>query len=558
MKDFLTRMGIGAFDVGGFFDTHRDNTSALPNIGLAFSGGGYRALMNGGGALKAFDDRTENSTSPGHLGGLLQSSTYIAGLSGGGWLVGSIFVNNFTTIADLQSEETGSVWEFGNSIFKGPEESGISILNTADYYKDIETAVGAKLLAGYNTSFTDYWGRALSYQLINASEGGSAYTWSSIARDEEFAQGNTPMPFIVADGRTPGEILISSNTTNYEFSPFEFGSFDPTVFGFAPLEFLGSAFTGGELPTNESCVKGFDNAGFVMGTSSSLFNQGLLLLSTADVPDAFETLRDRIVERFGPKNQDIAAYKPNPFYFWNNDTNEGSRSKTLELVDGGEDLQNIPLNPLIQPPRNVDVIFAVDSSADTEVAWPNGTALVATYERSLEDIQNGTAFPAIPDQNTFVNLGLNNRPTFFGCDSGNLTGPAPLIVYMPNAPYIYQSNVSTFTPETNNTERDAIIMNGYVGATLGNGTLDEQWPQCVGCAVLSRSFERTGTEVPQVCRECFERYCWDGELSSGAPPEYQPTFRLGEMKLSWGVGRSSWISVPLALMATIVVGLMIV
>lgn len=76
----------------------RDNAKLLPNIRFAFSGGGYRALLNGAGALAAFDSRTYGSDAAGHLSGLLQSSTYITGLSGGSWLVGSIFMNDFASV----------------------------------------------------------------------------------------------------------------------------------------------------------------------------------------------------------------------------------------------------------------------------------------------------------------------------------------------------------------------------------------------------------------------------------------------------------------------------
>ena len=111
--------------------------------------------MNGAGALKAFDSRTDNSTSEGQLGGLLQSATYLSGLSGGGWLVGSIYINNFTTISSLQSND--DVWQFQNSILEGPDEGGIQILDTAGYYRDLYDAVNGKRDAGYDTSLTDYW-----------------------------------------------------------------------------------------------------------------------------------------------------------------------------------------------------------------------------------------------------------------------------------------------------------------------------------------------------------------------------------------------------------------
>ena len=383
-------------------------------------------------------------------------------------------------------------------------------------------------------------GRALSFQLLNATDGGPAYTWSSIAQQSDFTNGNWPMPIAVADGRAPGERVISSNATVYEFNPFEFGTWDPTTYGFVPMEFLGSNFSGGVLPNDKKCVRGFDNAGYVMGTSSSLFNQFLLQLNNTNIPSLFRSALSKILEQVDQDNNDIATYSPNPFYHYHNETSKNAQSESLFLVDGGEDLQNIPLHPLIQPYRNVDVIFAVDSSADTDYLWPNGTSLVATYERSLDSsgLQNGTSFPHIPDQNTFVNLGLNKRPTFFGCNPANVSGPSPLIVYIPNSPYVYYSNVSTFDPSTNNTERNAIIQNGYAVATRANGTTDAQWPTCVACAILSRSFERTRTTVPDVCQQCMRTYCWDGKTNNTTPAKYEPTNTVTLVDVKSGAGRS--------------------
>ena len=536
MRDLLARLNITGFDAAAYITNNAKNASALPNVAVAISGGGYRALLTGGGAIQAFDSREGNGTTQGHLGGLLQASTYLAGLSGGSWLVGSIYVNNFTTISTLQGNTT-STWEFQNSIFTGPAQSGIQLLNTADYFSNVETAVSKKNNASFPTSVTDYWGRALSFQLVNASDGGPAYTWSSIALDQTFAQGNAPMPIVVADGRAPGEQAIPSNTTVYEFNPWEFGTFDPTTYGFAPLEYLGSNFSNGVVPSDGKCVRGFDNVGYVMGTSSSLFNQFLLQVNSTSLPSLAKDFITKVLGAVSTANNDIAEY-PNPFHGYHNATSRTAQTQTLNLVDGGEDLENLPLHPLIQPNRHVDVIFAVDSSADTDSYWPNGTSLVATYQRSLNSSgqANGTSFPSIPDQNTFVNLGLNTRPTFFGCNSSNTTHMTPLIVYLPNYPYSYQSNVSTFDPSYNLSQRDSILLNGYNVATLGNATKDAQWPACVGCAILSRSFERTKTAVPDVCNQCFSRYCWNGTVNSANPPPYQPNYALNVTVKSAAIG----------------------
>jgi len=53
-----------------------------------------------------------------------------------------------------------------------------------------------------------YRGRALSYQFVNTIDGGPAYTWSSIALQPEFMDGQMPMPIVVADERAPGQLAI--------------------------------------------------------------------------------------------------------------------------------------------------------------------------------------------------------------------------------------------------------------------------------------------------------------------------------------------------------------
>lgn len=267
MSDFFGRAAIDGFDAQSYISNHESNVSALPNIAIAISGGGYRALLNGAGFLAAADNSTTGSTSTGGIGGLLQATTYLAGLSGGAWLVGSVYSNNFSTVENMLANS--AVWQFQDNIFEGPSSSsGIGVLNTVEYWTDVHDQVDNKADAGFETSVTDYWGRALSYQLIGAQNGGPAYTWSSVAQDSNLINGNIPMPLLVADGRDPGTRILSLNATNFEIGPWEMGSFDPTLYGFAPTKYLGSNFSAGTIPQDGSCVEGFDNAGYMMGRST--------------------------------------------------------------------------------------------------------------------------------------------------------------------------------------------------------------------------------------------------------------------------------------------------
>ncbi|EME48389.1 hypothetical protein DOTSEDRAFT_141428 [Dothistroma septosporum NZE10] len=579
MKELLGRMNITGFDATQYINNHQNNASALPNIGIAISGGGYRAMLNGAGVVQAMDSRTPNSTSAGQIGGLLQAATYLSGLSGGSWLVGSLYSNNFTSVdhvlaTDTSADNSGDVWQLGNSIFEGPKSGGIQLLSSVNYYSQLVDQVHGKEDAGFNTTITDYWGRALSYQLVNATDGGPDFTFSSIATQDFFTQGTAPLPLIVTDNRSPGEVLVGTNSTVFTISPWELGSDDPTLYGFAPLQYVGTNFTNGSPRNDERCVVGFDSVSYVMGTSSSLFNEILTTVNGANttglLSSALQSALSAVLAPLGADNEDIADWV-NPFVGYNNGSNLNSDVETLTLVDGGEDGQNIPLHPLIQPNRHVDVIFAVDTSADTNASlptdasstgWPDGISIVTTYERSLSEIGNNTAFPAVPDINTFFNLGLNNNITFFGCDAANISGQAPLVVYMPNAPYVFFSNTSTFQLEYNDTERDAMVLNGYNLATQGNSTLDAEWPACVGCAILSRSFDRTNTDVPEICTRCFSRYCWDGTVDSTPPKDYIPPYKLGAkkaVKVTTSAATSRWeMSVFVAVSVACVVSAFVV
>jgi lysophospholipase len=61
IRDLLKRLNIPDFDSEEYLKDVEDNATALPHIGLAVSGGGYRALLNGAGAFAAWDSRSAES-----------------------------------------------------------------------------------------------------------------------------------------------------------------------------------------------------------------------------------------------------------------------------------------------------------------------------------------------------------------------------------------------------------------------------------------------------------------------------------------------------------------
>lgn len=160
MKNFFGNVKIANFDAVNYLTNV--TTEQPPNVAIAVSGGGYRAMLIGAGVVKAFDSRTPGSSGTGQLGGVVQSSTYLAGLSGGSWLVASIYANNFTTISALQDDTTNEAWQLDQSIEEGP-----IAMNTTTYFATIVEQVNSKYKAGFNTTVTDAWyGQSCPFILI--------------------------------------------------------------------------------------------------------------------------------------------------------------------------------------------------------------------------------------------------------------------------------------------------------------------------------------------------------------------------------------------------------
>lgn len=415
-------------------------------------------------------------------------------------MLSSLAGNNYPTITYLKE----NLWQqaFQDSLLD-PE----FLLAAGAYFEVVDDLIN-KQLAGFPPTLTDVWGRLLSFQLLEGSEGGVSTTLSSITRMSNFTSYAVPYPIITSLGVKTwlGQCLPGPNATIYEFSPYEFGSWDSDVSAFTLSHYLGTSLKNGR-PTGLLCTENFDNLGYVLGTSSTLFNEELCLSlpsvenSTTNIVSTIAQILDYAAHQITTSDQ-YANY-PNPFYEYvsstsiPNSANDVPAQVNLSLVDGGEALQNNPIFPLLQPDRQIDAIIVNDNSADTATNFPNGSEILTTYVQSFN--QNLTRMPFIPPVATFISEGLNKRATFFGChDTTKVT-----IVYLPNAAFTFASNVSSETPEYSEADTDAMIANGVEVATQGG---DAGWATCLGCALMMN----TGQALPSDCTACYAKYCYNG------------------------------------------------
>jgi len=185
----------------------------------------------------------------------------------------------------------------------------------------------------------------------------------------------------------------------------------------------------------------------------------------------------------------------------------------LNMVDGSEGGQTIPLWGQIQPARASNFIIAWEDTNDAPpYGWNNGTNIYHTYQQASAA---GLPFPIVPPFSTFIHQKWFERPVFFGCDKRLTTtgdSRSPIVLYLAHAPYSAYLNFTADQGVMSPQQMDDIFLNGFNQLTQGNGTLDHEWPICLGCAAIERSLEKAGMDTPEQCRRCFKKYCWDGNV----------------------------------------------
>ncbi|GJN92194.1 hypothetical protein Rhopal_005224-T1 [Rhodotorula paludigena] len=335
-----------------------------PNLqvpGIAVSGGGLRASLFGAGTISALDNRNSSTA-----GGLLQLATYLTGLSGGSWTVTSIALNDLEPIYSLVlgiNDSTSGGWLLDRDILA--PGGIISFGNNGDYYDTLEADVRAKADAGFPISLTDLWGRALSYHFLNETNEDNFYStsaphdqgtlFSAIKYTQNFQSAAMPLPILVTTSRVSEESQQANDSTTviplenvgFEISPYSFGSFEPGLAAYIPTEYLGTQLDNGQ-PTNR-CVQYFDNAGFAMGSSASLFNAVQESFAGAAFADVISYLLQAITDLDPPEGSvDLVANYPNSFMNYNPSTGysfQSAGNEILQITDGVSPQLASPLSP---------------------------------------------------------------------------------------------------------------------------------------------------------------------------------------------------------------------
>jgi hypothetical protein len=94
--------------------------------------------------------------------------------------------------------------------------------------------------------------------------------WTPLEQPHE-----VPYPKTITLGANQMEGLwkLNARSIQFEFHPYEFGSWDSGVAAFAWSKYLGTVIRGGKPINSGCCIQNFDNLGHIFGMRSNLFDE---------------------------------------------------------------------------------------------------------------------------------------------------------------------------------------------------------------------------------------------------------------------------------------------
>lgn len=340
-------------------------------ISLSLSGGGYRALVFSLGCLMGL-----------RFSGLLDSITYITGLSGSSWAIASFYGNDFT------------VPNFCNFIKK---QISRSIYYNFDAKLLLENALH-KLFWNQKMNLVGIWGVLLANTFFaNFKRLYKTQIPKLSDFQEKIKDGNLPMPIL-------STIMVNRGYDWLEFSPYEVGL--TSLNTYIPTWALSRNFKKGV--SKDFCPEiGLDYLMGIWGSAFTASIREILELYEQYIPSFLSQAFDTIAiddTRISPANLPNFAYlmKGHPVRDY----------KEMTLVDGGLNC-NLAVTPILKKSRETDILIIIDSSTNADKAGELKKAelYASTY---------GITLPKID----YSKLNIINIYKDFNAD-------IPVIIYMP-------------------------------------------------------------------------------------------------------------------------------
>ena len=310
-----------------------------PRIAFCFSGGGYRAMTMTLGFLQGAQEM-----------GLLDTATYMAGLSGSTWAMAP-WIASKQDLSDY-------VERLGTKTAAGLQP----MISSVDRSK-IRKKIINRLTHGQSLSAVDLYGDLLAHVLL-ADHKDKRLDLRLPESHSHISDGGYPMPIYTC---------VTTKVDPYEWvecTPFEIGC--PYMKSYIPVNAYGRVFKEGESsqytpPLSLGYFMGMFGSAFDVATSDIVRLVGEELLKDTEslpgfVQAALEGLFKLMVD--GNPTDDTRLFPSKMANFGYKVGNHTLKdTKRLTLVDAGIDF-NLPFPPLLRNNRNVDIIIVYDCSSD--------------------------------------------------------------------------------------------------------------------------------------------------------------------------------------------------
>lgn len=386
-------------------------------IGICASGGGFRALLSMEGMLEGFE-----------LENILDTVTYISTLSGSTWAVAPWL------ITDQDYSDFGPLLKkrVAKSIFNKTLNEQLTELN---HSLSIVTDCFLRRLAfNENPSVIDFYGLMLGLSLFSAEEKKQYLSTSLASQFPHIANGQRPYPIYTA-------VIAHKKPSTYswlEFSPDEVRC--PAQRWAVPSWAYGRKFDKGISQNTAPAL----TLGYLMGTwgsaiSFSVNEACMHTIAHLNPQELFKPLQNLISSSQIGGLRFFPAIIPNPGF--NLPPTPDNSTKNHTVIDGGFE-QDLPLLPLLNPERKIDLIIICDSSAD--VAKQNPLKKIVAYAE-----KHAIPLPPIDFDKAF------SQP--FSLFDGGPHSKAPMILYFPLIKNPHYS--TTFNPQ------DYLGLTGFLNTT---------------------------------------------------------------------------------------------
>lgn len=311
----------------------KKSDQSVPNIAIVCSGGGYRAMLYSLGALKGLEKA-----------GILDLATYLVGLSGSTWAIGT-WLSSGLTLSVFHD------WLIDNIGYQ------LNELDNEDFTLMTEVLI-TKYCVGQPVGFVDMYGAFIANDLFDCFSNEKMMVHLS-DQTERIKSAMIPFPIYTAiSGQHPKAEYLW-----YEFTPYEVGA--NWLHAYVPTWAFGRKFKNGvsvDAAPEQPLGTLLGTFGLAVGiTIERMFSEANIneKLSSA----LLKAIIKKILNYYGSDRPISAEYANFAFGLTNRLFND---LKVTDMVDAGINC-NLPYVPVsgVRTERKADIIIFIDASAGT-------------------------------------------------------------------------------------------------------------------------------------------------------------------------------------------------